>query len=552
MAFIEKKNPIVMNIKITSKGRELLSQGKLDFKYYAIGDSEIDYEFNAEINVVDKEYTAFDSSILRAVDKNPNLISFIPRNLSGDPYNELTNVPSTAYNVENQVESLGFFTNNNTEFIIDSNHMKQPDCMIDMDGVDGGNVVILLKTPTYGTSGEEPAVGDLLFIRWTYDTFHTTGFTVNKTYPTPNLFYRITQIVSGTLASGSVSVRVDRDIPDFTNLIIPGLYAGAMIYYSEINYSGDTVLSMSPTDYLDKSVISFLENSQCPTIVFPYWNMSIIYTEEIAGVQAGDLKYTQFKSRTFGGFISYIQNQAPIIKKLGVIHYTNSSPANVYGEGFLLNTAVLDIPTIMWHNSSTSTLGTKLFSVGAQQLLTGLDIYYYDLADPNGLVVGKVFPDLKIFVIEDQELLFAMSYKANRSWTLPEYNATTNAIIGVAPPSSGITVTWKYPDNSSNGINITSVSYCHATSGGWHSIPIGGCCIFSGPGIYNTGYRVCALGGIPSGGGISICAYDYVNSGIIQSVSGSNGPNLPFGVCITSRNWGGNYCFNGLSSGISS
>ena len=76
MAFIERKNPIVLNIKLTSKGRELLSSGTLDFKYYAIGDSEIDYEFNkAIVEGGDTEYTAFNSTILRAADKSPNLIS---------------------------------------------------------------------------------------------------------------------------------------------------------------------------------------------------------------------------------------------------------------------------------------------------------------------------------------------------------------------------------------------------------------------------------------------------------------------------------------------
>ena len=432
MAFIEKKNPIVLNIKLTSKGRELLAGGELDFKYFGVGDSEVDYKFNAEVNTVDGNYTAFDSSILRAADKNPKLISFIPRNVSGNTYNEMTNIPITAYAVENQVESLGFFTNNNTEYIIDSNHVKQPDCRIDMSIPNGGDVITLLKASTYGTSGEEPAVGDILYVKWTYYQ-DTTGFAVQKNYPAPNLFYRITEIITGTLSSGSVSVRVDREIPDFSNGTPPsGVYAGAMILYNEISFSGDTIINMSSTDYLDESVLSFLENSQCPTIVFPYWNMSIVYTEEIAGVQAGNLKYTQFKNRKFGGFVSYIQNQAPVLKKLGIIHYTNSSPANVYGEGFLQDTPTLDIPTIMWHKSTTQTLGTTLSAIGGQNLLTGLDIHYYDLGDSSGFIVGKIFPDLKIFVIEDQELLFAMSYKSNRSWTLSDFIIPTNDI---KPPS---------------------------------------------------------------------------------------------------------------------
>ena len=439
MAFIDKKDPVVLNIKLTSKGRELLSSGQLDFKYYAIGDSEMDYVYNGEIEAEPSNsgYTAFNSSILRPVDKNPDIISFIPQTLSGDSYNELTIVRVSAYAVENQVEAIGFFNASATTFLTDSNHMRQPDVMVDISGVTGGTVLTLLKAPTYGTSGEEPQVGDLLYVRWTRDT-STTGYTVNKTHPTPNLVYRIESIAGGTIGGSNgtttgMVVNVDRILPDFTGHV--GIYAGVFVYYNQINYSGDTIMNMTPTEYLDESVLSFLQNSQCPTVIFPFWNMSIIFTEEIAGVQASDLKFTQFADKSLGGFVSYIQNQAPVYKKLGVIHYTNSSPANVYSEGFLLDSAVLDIPTIMWHKSGVKELGASFIPYGSSKLLSGstksLNLTYYDLVDANNtlIVVGKVFNDLKLFVIEDQELLFAMSYKSNRNWTLPDYNASTNTII---------------------------------------------------------------------------------------------------------------------------
>ena len=557
MAFIERKDPVVLNIKLTSKGRELLSKGELDFKYYAVGDSEIDYDFNREVNAVDSEYTGFDSSILRPADKNPNLISFITKEVSGDTYNDVTISPE-GYRVENEVESLGFFTNNNTEFITDANHVKQPDAMIEMGSgkITGGTSITLSKAPTYGSSGQEPAVGDLLFVQWTHGV-STTGmtFSFDKTFPTPNLFYRITEDPIGSLGDGSVTVTVDRNIPNFSGLTMTGA-SRAMIYYNEINFTGDTILSLSATDYLDESVLSFLENSQCPTVVFPYWNMSIIFTEEIAGVQAGDLKYTQFKDRTFGGFVSYIQNQAPTIKKLGVIHYTNSSPSNIYGEGFLQATPTLDIPTIMWHKSQTTELGLTLSCIGGQQLLAGLNLYYYDLADPLGFVVGKVFPDLKIFVIEDQELLFAMSYKSNRSWTLPDYSATLGAII---PPCPVTTVTWKTPTNEDVGIvKILSQCYCYVsgcTSSGWLPLTVGE--TISLTNVVNTGYK--AVGGVDSGGALygevalCICAYDYVNDYCIPrgtgfeicDVYGDPGSStLP--ATLSCVNHTSSYCFDGV------
>ena len=200
--------------------------------------------------------------------------------------------------------------------------------------------------------------------------------------------------------------------------------AGAMILYNYINFSGSTIFTGFSTDYLDESVLTFLQNSQCPTVIFPFWNMSIIFTDEIAGVQLGNKTYAEFKTKGYGGFVSYIQSQQPFYKKLGVIHYTNDSPANVYAEGFYLNTAVLDVPTIMWHKSSAPKLGAKFIAAsGNGHTLATLGIHYYDLVDASNptAVVGKLFDELKMFLIEDQELLYAMSYKSNRSWTLPQF-----------------------------------------------------------------------------------------------------------------------------------
>ena len=52
-------------------------------------------------------------------------------------------------------------------------------------------------------------------------------------------------------------------------------------------------------------------------------------------------------------------------------------------------------------------------------------IRYYHLWDTNTDIngypnrVGKLFPDLKIVIIDDEELVAAMNYKSNRNWTLP-------------------------------------------------------------------------------------------------------------------------------------
>lgn len=440
MAFIDKKDPVVLNIKLTSKGRELLSKGALKFNYFAVGDSEIDYNFISETGI-----DPFFSNILRPADKNPSILSFIPQSSGGDPYNLISNVPSTPTIITNTVQPLGFFTtsNNITSFITDTDHVKQPDLMVYVGGVYGGKELELYKAPTYLGNVNEPTVGDYLLIKWINSNSFgsTTGYTVNDSLPTPYLVYKLKSVTGSLGNSDHVTVTVDRELPNFSGISGTSIVAGAIVFYNYINYSGDTLIySDYSSEYVDDAMLAFMQNCQCPTIKYPFWNLSIVFTENIIGVDPTKNKwYAQYNSSTYAGFISYIQNQSPIYKKLGIIHYTNSSPSNTYAEELYTNTPILTLPTIMWHKAKSNKMGLTLGVKGDVKILSGatksLNTSYYDLYDINDVdrnyPVGKVFTDLKLFVIEDQELLFAMSYKSNRSWTLPNYKFGINDNINI-------------------------------------------------------------------------------------------------------------------------
>ena len=142
-------------------------------------------------------------------------------------------------------------------------------------------------------------------------------------------------------------------------------------------------------------------------------------------------------------------------KAIAIIHYTNQDIDNVYGEKFATtpydsenptdNTGLarhfrLTIPTLMWHKSSGSTIGQTFWidPPGDYNLciphyvkstknvdMNDPGIRYFHLwdtnPDDNGNLnrIGKVFPDQEIIVIDDEEVIAAMSYKSNRNWTLP-------------------------------------------------------------------------------------------------------------------------------------
>jgi hypothetical protein len=168
--------------------------------------------------------------------------------------------------------------------------------------------------------------------------------------------------------------------------------------------------------------------------------MAIIFIDEVIGVDSGTSRnISQYFSKAYNGIVQYLERLDSTIKKVALIHYTNNSPSNNYGETLIQDTPVLELPTVMWHRNTTGQQGLTITTdFASRDILPDLNTEFYNLVDETGFVVGKVFNDLKIFVIEDQDLLFAMSYKANRNWTLPQIGAQINIL---ACPSCDLAIT---------------------------------------------------------------------------------------------------------------
>jgi hypothetical protein len=100
----------------------------------------------------------------------------------------------------------------------------------------------------------------------------------------------------------------------------------------------------------------------------------------------------------------------------------------------------LTIPTLMWHKKSGGTIGQTFYvdppnkpgicvpyfiKSTKNEDMNQPGIRFFNLWDTNenskGKLnrVGRVFPDNQIVVIDDDELVAALSYKSNRNWTLP-------------------------------------------------------------------------------------------------------------------------------------
>jgi hypothetical protein len=297
-----------------------------------------------------------------------------------------------------------------------------------------------------------------------------------STYPI--LTYRIQNILPsiGTTGTTLFTLTLDRNVPDYSSIAVNGNMARVLVYPSGMTQLYDTI---TPEPYWQTDTLNF--ESPCDvsnredTLI---WNMNIPWSINPAGVFTSQYEsYSNYGSISYLGTKEYLgyqessgqtdtsevyyynsfDNKIVVTpeeqKAIAIIHYTNQGIDNVYGEKFstipfdpqnpnddtgLARHFKLTLPTLMWHKSSTPTIGETFYIDPAGYDLckpyyikstknadmNDPGIRYYHLwdtnPDANGNLnrVGKVFPDQEIVIIDDEEIIAAMSYKANRNWTL--------------------------------------------------------------------------------------------------------------------------------------
>ena len=318
------------------------------------------------------------------------------------------------------------------------------------------------------------------------------------------LTYRITSVCLG-------DITLDRPTPDFSNLS-SDCYARMVVYPPNMQTMYD---SITPRPHWRDNVINYESVCYTDEFDVKVWNMNIPWSENPAGLFSSINKdYTNFGSKQYLGtkeyfgyasssgqtdssYVYHYDSLGDIVtvtpeeqKAIAVIHYTNQTVDFFYGEKFAFEpfdvsnpsdttgqarNFKLHIPWLMWHKNPECCLGETfwvdppefedldLFQVQYIQSTKNIDmnspgIRYYHLWDTNRNSnnlpnrIGKVFPDSKIIIIDDEEVIAAMSYKSNRNWTLP------------APKLSLVTPNTCGNDNNSlTGVLTGSSQYMHIT-----------------------------------------------------------------------------------------
>jgi hypothetical protein len=478
MAYIIKNTAALINTRLTDVGRRNLAQGNFNISYFQVGDSEVSYtavpNYNQTNNsILMPAFNAQNDTGSPQSNKQNIKYPYYVQGSTGNTYG-IPFMDSNFQTVYNSAGVKGFFTTDPTKIQTSSGYTVTSNYWVDMSNLSGQKSVLLAFDSSVcdSTITGTPKIND--FITLVFDGNGGCG----DFGTTQILTYKIQDMTPTTGPQGTTfTITLDRELPTFNNLPTQTSFARAYVYPSGMTQLYDSV---TPEPYWETDAINF--ETPCDVVNREntvIWNMNIPWTENPAGLFSSIYEdYTKFGSVPYIGTKEYLGYNEPsgqtdtsevfyynsfdekvVVrpqdqKAIAIIHYTNQDIDHVYGEKFATqpfdpqnptnNTGLarhfkLTIPTLMWHKSTGTTIGQTFFidPPGYELCIpyyirstknTDMNdpgIRYYHLwdtnPDSNGNLnrIGKVFPDQQIIVIDDDEVVAALSYKSNRNFTLP-------------------------------------------------------------------------------------------------------------------------------------
>ena len=501
MSYIIKDTAALINTLVTDAGRKKISQGKFDISYFQVGDSEVCYNCvnnldPVNLNVLMPQYNT--QNLAPVPQKNRMEIKYpiYLDSTSGSTYG----VPFDASYIDsvyNSAAPRGFFNpSTGTPYTYSayttSAYTINPNFVAQNSGITSGTTLTISSTSLAPSVSGTVTPGMFM-------TLFTNGQISPVQNAGPMFTYLVVGVTGDTSTGGTVTIQVDRQLP---NLGVMGLTGTSQTLFYP---SGMTVIydTTTPEPYWENDVINFETNCDVSARNVNIWNMNIPWTESPAGVfNTQNQDYNFYKSTGYTGskeYFGYNSNTGQIDtdstyyynsfadkiilspsdqKSIAIVHYTNQAIDNFYGEKFAqeeydpnnpggtgqARNLRISIPWLMWHKNSGATVGQEFYTDPSG--FTSLNLFephyieskkdpnfndpglrYYHLWDTNPNTngypnrVGKVFPDYKMIIFDDDEIVAALNYKSNRNWTLPAPKLgliTPNTFSGVLGGTSGL------------------------------------------------------------------------------------------------------------------
>jgi len=470
MSYIIKNTAALINTKITDAARKKISQGKFDISYFQVGDSEVCYDCINNMNLND-------SFVLMPQDNSQNLSPVPEKNRMNIKYPLFLDSTSGATygvpfdasyidNVYNSAAPRGFFSGNSVSgftLLTTSAYTINPNFVVDNTTLTSGTILTLSATSINPSVSGTANVGSII-----------TLFTQNSIQPlsgnSPMFTFVVVGITGDTSTGSTITVQVDRNLPDFTSLGYSG-NSSVIFYPSSMTELYD---SYTPEPYWNTDAFNFESNCDISQADVKVWNMNSPWTESPAGIFNTTYQdYNFYASSGYCGSKEYFgYNESGGQTDTDRVYYHNSFSEEIIvppASGF----TSLDLFEVHYIKSKKD---IQFNSPGLR---------YYHLWDTHANVngypnrVGKVFPDYKMIIFDDEEIVATLNSKSNRSWTLPAPKlglVTPNTFNGVLGGTTGLlsgsseTLFLTYRLNSSAFTNSLHCNYYTTISGNDQSL----------------------------------------------------------------------------------
>ena len=481
MAYILKNTTGLINTRVTDTGRQKMSQGNFNIAYFQVGDSEICYNCLSGYNLInnnilepcyDSQNSVGSPQSNKQYLKYPYYVDQVGGNFYGIPFNDARNE-----GVYNAAAMRGFFTGTTGSFTrqFSSAYTINSDFQVIISNLVGTTQITISSGSTCDVFTGSPSVGDFITI------YFDGGASCNNVDENNlTLTFRITGV---TPSGVDFIIDLDRPTPNFSSFgglarcfIYPPAITSLYDTFTPSSHWYDDVIdfeSVCGTDAFDVLVwnmnIPWTEspagiNNSTYMDYNDFGSKTYIGTKDYLGYNtvsghtivdgAGIQQPNSFYYNSVDERIEMTPDEQ---KSIAIVHYTNNTIDLFYGEKFatepfdstnISNTTgqarnfKISLPWLAWHKSQGLSNSGQTFWIDPDGFNIDLfepfyiqskinfemnepGIRYFNLWDtnpnsdgyPNS--VGKVFPDQKIIVFDDEEIIATMSYKSNRSWTLP-------------------------------------------------------------------------------------------------------------------------------------
>lgn len=444
MSFLNGNNSEYLSARLTQSGRRAIANGDFKISYFSIGDSEFVYTapFSGITGNVITGTTH--QGVFAPLDKDSQIkYPFLFDSTNTTQYG-IPVTGSTIETIRNLMGPAGFVSEYDS--YSDESTVQCLNSVIDYSDVTGASS-LTVTIPT-GTTYANCQYITLAFNKFNGDII--TGDTNSQIY----------KVVSVTGVTPTTELIVlDRDTPDLSALTgTAQVVCNSCDTESFVNegqhspWTLNVVWSEKPIGFstVDESISGFTSSKY-------------ISTKEFLGYNSTGQTFTDTFGTALSKPTSYINSFGEEIevkpteqKTIGLIHYSELGDIDIDPDRFYKyddyismatgSTITIDgsddyeyfqvyLPFLSYHRSTGTTVGT-IFTADDQTKLVksaineNFTLRYRDLLDENGYKVGKIFVDKKVVVFDDEEIVAALDYKSNRTYTLPAPK------VGLAPSDS--------------------------------------------------------------------------------------------------------------------